>query len=112
MHGDAPMTAPKVYKNFIGGEWVESASGRLLDNLDPANGHELVGRFQNSDRRDIDNAVSAANEAYRKWRLTPAPKRGEILFRAGRILQDRKEALAEQMTREMGKVLEESRGDV
>src|SRR5207249_11471455 len=74
--------------------------------------HELVGMFQKASARDVDHAVSAAKEAYRTWRLVPAPKRGEILFRAARILHERKEALAEQMTREMGKVMEETRGDV
>src|SRR5207237_7605488 len=53
-----------------------------------------------------------AKEAYKSWRLVPAPKRGEILYRAARLLLERKEGLAGQMTREMGKVLEEARGDV
>jgi alpha-ketoglutaric semialdehyde dehydrogenase len=106
------MATPKVYKNFIRGEWVESATGQVFENLNPANRHELLGQFQQSDCRDVDHAVSAAKEAYRTWRLVPAPKRGEILFRAGSTLRERKEALAEQMTREMGKVMEETRGDV
>src|SRR6266849_3350462 len=105
--GGKSMATPKVYKNFIRGEWVESATGQVFENLNPANRHELLGQFQQSDSRDVDRAVSAAKEAYRTWRLVPAPKRGEILFRAARILHERKEALAEQMTREMGKVMEE-----
>src|SRR6266566_2718995 len=106
------MAPPKVYKNFIDGEWVESASGNAFDNVNPANRHELVGMFQKSNAQDVEMAVEAAREAYKSWRLVPAPKRGEILFRAARLLVERKETLAEQMTREMGKVLEETRGDV
>jgi len=106
------MAPPKVYKNFIDGEWVESTSGNTFDDINPANRHELVGMFQKSNARDVEMAVAAAKEAYKAWRLVPAPKRGEILFRAARLLLESKETLAEQMTREMGKVLEETRGDV
>src|SRR5947208_12638789 len=106
------MAPPKVYKNFIDGEWVESSGGNAFDNVNPANRHELVGMFQNSNAQDVQMAVEAAREAYKSWRMVPAPKRGEILFRAARLLVERKETLAEQMTREMGKVLEETRGDV
>src|SRR5207245_5626271 len=106
------MAPPKVYKNFIDGEWVESTSGNTFDDINPANRRELVGMFQKSNAQDVEMAVEAAKEAYKSWRLVPAPKRGEILFRAARLLVERKETLAEQMTREMGKVLEETRGDV
>ncbi len=106
------MSPPKIYKNFINGEWIESVSGRALDNLNPANRHELIGMFQKSTQADVDHAVAAAKEAYKTWRLVPAPKRGEILFRAARLLLERKETFAEQMTREMGKILVETRGDV
>src|SRR5438093_5312804 len=106
------MAPPKVYKNFIGGEWVESTSRNTFDDINPANRHELVGTFERSNARDVEMSVAAAKEAYKAWRLVPAPKRGEILFRAARLLLESKEMLAEQMTREMGKVLEETRGDV
>jgi aldehyde dehydrogenase (NAD+) len=106
------MTPPKVYKNYINGEWVSSASGHVFDNLNPADKRELVGVFQKSGQQDVQNAVQAAKEAYKSWRLTPPPKRGEILYRAARLLVERKEVYAEQMTREMGKVLDETRGDV
>ena len=106
------MAPPKVYKNYINGEWVSSASGHTFDNINPANRHELVGIFQKSNQQDVDTAIQAAKEAYKSWRLTPPPKRGEILYRAARLLVERKEAYAEQMTREMGKILEETRGDV
>ena len=106
------MAPPKVFKNYINGEWVTSADGHTFDNLNPANRRELVGVFQKSGRQDVQNAIQAAKEAYKTWRTTPPPKRGEILYRAGRLLVERKEEYAEQMTREMGKVLEETRGDV
>ena len=106
------MAPPRVYKNFINGEWIESASGHTFENINPANKHELVGIFQKSTREDVEAAVAAAKKAYRTWRMIPPPKRGEILFRTARILAERKEQFAEQMTREMGKILTETRGDV
>jgi alpha-ketoglutaric semialdehyde dehydrogenase len=106
------MAPPKIYKNFINGEWVESVTGEAFENVNPADRNELVGMFPKSNSEDVANAVAAAKEAYKSWRLMPAPKRGEILFRAARLLHERKETLAEQMTREMGKVLAETRGDV
>ncbi|CAN5802351.1 aldehyde dehydrogenase family protein [soil metagenome] len=100
-----------VFKNFIGGEWIESATGATFERRNPATG-ELVGRFTESDGRDVDAAVAAAKKAYASWRLYPAPRRGEILFKAARILEDRKERFAREMTEEMGKVLDEARGDI
>jgi len=101
----------KVYKNYINGEWVESVSGETYENRNPADKRELIGLFQKSDSRDVDAAITAAAEAYDEWRLTPAPKRGEILFKAAQLLKDRKEEIARDMTREMGKILKETRGD-
>jgi acyl-CoA reductase-like NAD-dependent aldehyde dehydrogenase len=108
----ATAAAPRVFKNFINGEWVESRSGKAYENRNPANTDELVGMFVASANEDVDAAVEAAAEAYKKWRLVPAPKRAEILFRAAELLVERKEAFAKDMTREMGKVLAETRGDV
>jgi alpha-ketoglutaric semialdehyde dehydrogenase len=103
---------PKVFKNYINGEWVESASGRAFENRNPADTDELVGMFPLSEAEDVDAAVDAAAEAFQPWRLTPAPKRAEILYRAAETLVRRKEDLAQDMTREMGKPLMETRGDV
>lgn len=100
------------FLNFIGGEWVESANGEYFENRNPANPSELIGLFPQSDKRDVEAAVEAAERAFDAWRLTPAPKRAEILYRAGQILVERKEECARDMTREMGKVLKETRGDV
>ncbi len=103
------MTA--ALRNYIGGEWVESASGETFDVFNPATG-EIMATGTASKAVDVDRAVRAARAAYDKWRLYPAPKRGEILYRAGEIMVARKEELAREMTREMGKVVAESRGDV
>ena len=108
----ATAVAPRVYKNFINGEWVEASGGKAYENRNPANTDELVGMFVSSSAEDVDAAVSAAKEAYKSWRLVPAPKRAEILFRAAEMLVQRKEEFSRDMTREMGKVLAETRGDV
>ncbi len=101
-----------TYKNHIAGEWVAAASGRTFEDRNPANREEVLGVFPRSDAADVERAVAAAQAAYRSWRLVPAPRRAEIVFRAGEILVRRKEELARLMTREMGKVLAEARGDV
>jgi acyl-CoA reductase-like NAD-dependent aldehyde dehydrogenase len=106
------MSEPTVYKNLIDGQWVASASGRTTENRSPADTRDLIGIFQESDERDVNAAVDAAQRAYATWRLVPAPKRGEILFKAAQILVERKEAYARDMTREMGKILKETRGDI
>jgi alpha-ketoglutaric semialdehyde dehydrogenase len=108
----ATASAPKIFKNFINGEWVEARGGKVIEDRNPANTEELVGMFPASGPEDVDQAVEAAKAAYKKWRLMPAPKRAEILFHAAEILVARKEDYAREMTREMGKVLAETRGDV
>src|SRR3981189_3021995 len=108
----ATAVAPRMFKNFINGEWVESRSGKAYENRNPANTDELIGMFVSSREEDVDAAVDAAKEAYKTWRLVPAPKRAEILFRAAELLVKRKEEFSRDMTREMGKVLAETRGDV
>jgi alpha-ketoglutaric semialdehyde dehydrogenase len=102
----------KTYLNLIGGQFVPARSGKTFPNVNPARLDDVVGDFQASGPEDVDHAVKAAAEAFRSWRLTPAPKRAELLLRAGRLLQERKEQYARDMTREMGKVLVETRGDV
>jgi acyl-CoA reductase-like NAD-dependent aldehyde dehydrogenase len=108
----ATAVAPRLFKNFINGEWVESRSGKAYENRNPANTDELIGMFVSSTEEDVNAAVDAAKEAYKTWRLVPAPKRAEILFRAAELLLQRKEDFSKDMTREMGKVLAEARGDV
>ena len=108
----ATAVRPTVLKNFINGEWVDSSSGLAFEDRNPANTRELVGLFPRSTAEDVDAAVLAAAAAFEPWRLTPAPRRAEILYRAAETLVKRKDELARDMTREMGKVLAEARGDV
>ncbi len=103
---------PREYQNFINGEWIAPKSGKTIENRNPANTDELIGVFPDSGQDDVSAAVDAACNAYKNWRLFPAPKRGEILFRVAELLVKRKEELSRDMTREMGKVLAETRGDV
>jgi alpha-ketoglutaric semialdehyde dehydrogenase len=104
-------TPARTFQNFIGGEWVDAAGGETFESLSPATG-EAIGTFPRSGPEDVDRAVEAAKEAYRSWRLVPAPKRGEIVFRFAALVAEHKQELAELMTREMGKVLAEAGGDV
>ena len=105
-------TAQAVFENFIDGTWSASSSGALFENRNPANHDDLIGVFQESTADDAVRAIAAAERAYADWRLVPAPRRAEMLFRAAQLVADRKEQFARDMTREMGKVLEETRGDV
>src|SRR5919206_4878090 len=104
-------TETKSFKNLIGGEWVDAASGETFESVSPATG-ETLGVFPRSTAEDVDRAVDAAKAAFEDWRLVPAPKRGEILFRFAQLLAEEKDELAELMSREMGKVLPEAGGDV
>ena len=106
------MTEAKNYRNFIDGEWVESAGREEFEDRNPADRSEVVGTFQSSSQADVDAAVDAARRAARRWRQVPAPKRAEYLFRMGELLVKRKEEYAREMTREMGKPMKEARGDV
>jgi alpha-ketoglutaric semialdehyde dehydrogenase len=108
----AANAVSRIHKNFINGEWAEARQGRTFEDRNPANSAELVGIFPSSTKEDVDDAVDAAKAAYRKWRLFPAPRRAEILYRTAETLVKRKEDLARDMTREMGKPLSETRGDV
>src|SRR6476619_5949378 len=102
----------RVFKNYIDGEWVEASTGETFENRNPADTRDLVGIFQKSSREDVNAAVDAAKRAFTTWGLVPAPRRAEIVFRAAEILIERKEDYSRDMTREMGKVLAETRGDV
>ena len=108
----ANRSRTKTYQNYIGGRWVPSAGGEWIENLNPADTRDVVGRFPRSTEEDVDRAVTAAADAFDHWRRTPAPRRAEILFRLGEILIRNKDVYAADMTREMGKVLKETGGDV
>lgn len=102
----------KTFLNYIGGRWSKPEGGHFFEDRNPADTTELIGRFPESTAADVEKAVTAAEKAYPSWRLVPAPKRGDIILRAGLLLEKHKEELARLMTREMGKVLKEARGDV
>lgn len=108
----ATQIATRTFHNFIAGEWLEPLSGEYIENRNPAHRDEIIGLFPRSGADDVDQAVAAAAEAYRTWRAVPAPRRAEILFRAAQILVEKKQIFATDMTREMGKVLLETGGDV
>ncbi len=100
------------FQNLINGKWVDAKSGRTYESKNPANWNDVVGIFPKSNKEDVDEAVKAARAAFEKWRLVPAPARGDILRKIGDMLVQHKEELSREMTREMGKVLTETRGDV
>ncbi|MFQ3662312.1 MAG: aldehyde dehydrogenase family protein [Chloroflexaceae bacterium] len=106
------MSTERIFKNFIGGEFVASRSGRTYERRNPADRRELVGIFQDSNADDVNDAVAAAKAAFPGWRRVPAPRRGEILLRAAELLQSRKERYSRDLTREMGKPLFEAGGDI
>jgi len=106
------MAKVKTYKNFINNKWVVSKTGRTFDNINPADTRINLGRFQKSDKSDVNAAVAAAKEAFKTWRLVPAPKRAEILFQIADRIVANKEKFSRQMTQEMGKIIAETRGDV
>lgn len=99
------------FRNFIAGKWVDSGSQGTLQNINPADTTDIVGDFPQGGQEEVNEAVAAAKEEYKRWRLVPAPKRAEIIRRAGDILTERKEEISRLMTREMGKVIAETRGD-
>ncbi len=101
-----------TYRHFIAGEWCESTSGATFESRNPADTRDVIGRFQQGTAADVGMACRAAVNALPMWRRTPAPKRGEILYAFGALMAQHKERLARAMTREMGKVLSEARGDV
>jgi aldehyde dehydrogenase (NAD+) len=106
------MNEAPVFGNLIGGEWVPARSGRTFTSVSPADRDDVVGAFPRSGAEDVADAVAAARRAFPGWRATPQPARGDLLRRAAQLLRERTEDLARLMTREMGKVLLEARGDV
>jgi acyl-CoA reductase-like NAD-dependent aldehyde dehydrogenase len=103
---------PDKFKNFINGEWIDSPGGETFENRNPAKTDDLIGLFPSSTKGDVDKAAKAARDAFGKWRLVPAPRRGDVLKVVGDMMLDRKDEIAFEMTREMGKVFDETKGDV
>src|SRR6266699_5669425 len=101
-----------IYRNFIGGKWTESSSSRTVNNVNPANTDDVIGTVRQATREEARAAVDAASEAFQSWRRTPAPSRGKIVAKAARLMEEAKEELAQILTREEGKTLSESRGEL
>jgi aldehyde dehydrogenase (NAD+) len=108
----SPTDDAPSHGNFIDGAWCPAVSGATFTSRNPADERDIVGTFAASDAADVACAVAAGVRAYPAWRATPAPRRGEILYRFGALLAEHKERLSRHLTREMGKVLDEARGDV
>src|SRR2546421_7276544 len=101
-----------TYRNFINGQWIESESPRTVENVSPSNTDDVLGTIRQATRDEARRAVEAASEAFRAWRATPAPTRGRIVARAARLMEENKEELAQLLTREEGKTIAESRGEL
>jgi len=106
------MSESRVFQNFIGGEFVDSSSGKTFERRNPADQRDLVGVFPDSNAEDVQAAVAAAKAAYPAWKKVPAPRRGEILLRAAELLLAHKDRYSHDLTREMGKPLFEAGGDI
>ncbi len=102
----------KTFKNFVGGDWVPPIGGEYFENTNPADVGDVIGRFPLSGPQDVERAVESARRGFEIWRATPAPARGDVLRRVGDLMTTRKDEIADLMTREMGKPLTETRGDV
>ncbi|MEO8041981.1 MAG: aldehyde dehydrogenase family protein, partial [Acidobacteriota bacterium] len=101
----------RVFKSFIDGKWIDSASGRTAPNINPANIDDVIGTIELASRDEARTAMEAAYNAFRQWKHTPAPARGRIVARAARLMEERKEELSQAITREEGKTISEARGE-
>ena len=102
----------KTFKNFIAGNWADPSTGEFFDNRNPADWSDVIGKFPLSGVEDVNRAVASAQKGFAAWRATPAPARGDVLRRVGDLMSQRKDEIADLMTREMGKPLQETKGDV
>ncbi|HUI88159.1 MAG TPA: aldehyde dehydrogenase family protein [Anaerolineales bacterium] len=99
------------FQNYVDGKWVRGHNGITFDTINPAT-EEVLAQIQAAGIADVDSAVESATNAFKRWRLMSAPLRGELLFKVGDILKQKKEELACLLTQDMGKVIAEARGDV
>src|SRR3954469_15757133 len=102
----------KAFRNFVAGKWVDAASGATFENRNPADWNDVIGTFPRSRAEDVERAVASAQRGFALWSRTPAPLRGDVLRKTGDIMPSQKEEIADLMPREMGKPLQETRGDV
>src|SRR5687768_18220212 len=99
-------------KNYIGGEWKDSAASKRIKDVNPADTHEVVAEAPSSTAAEAAEACEAARKAFPGWRNTPAPVRGQLLYRVQRRMEERKNEIAEALTREEGKTISEARGEL
>ncbi|WP_088006849.1 alpha-ketoglutaric semialdehyde dehydrogenase GucD [Indiicoccus explosivorum] len=104
-------TEVQTYLNYINGEWKASDTGKTSESLNPSNSEEVLGKFQMSSANDLDEAVSAASAAQKKWRKLSGKERGDFLFKVADVLESKTEYVAEAMTKEMGKTFAEAKGE-
>src|SRR5579863_4958578 len=112
MSSVVPVTESIPCPNYVDGQWVTSRSGQSLERRNPADDRDLIGRVPLSSREEVDEAIEAASRAFPAWRDTPAPVRGKIILRAARLLEEQRDEVARLLTREEGKTLAESAGEV
>src|SRR5829696_7162741 len=103
--------AAETFGNYIAGEWRPASSGETIENRNPADRDEVVGRFASSGAEDVDAAIGAAVEAYRTWRFSSPMTRANILHKAANILESRIPEVGRELTREEGKTLKEGIGE-
>ena len=101
-----------TYRSFINGKWIESASGKAVPNINPADTRDIIGEAQHCTRGEARSAIEAAYAAFKSWKRTPAPARGKILTKVARLMEEHKEELAQLLSREEGKIISEARGEV
>jgi alpha-ketoglutaric semialdehyde dehydrogenase len=101
----------QTYYNYINGEWTDTSAEETYASINPANKYEVVGQTQNSNREDLDRAVSAAKSAKKSWRKLSGAQRGDFLFKAAEMIEKRMDEIAQTMTREMGKTFPEAKGE-
>ena len=101
-----------IYRSFINGKWIDTASGKSIPNINPANTNDIIGTAQLCTREEAKSAVEAAYNAFKGWKNTPAPARGRIIAKMARLMEEHKEELAQILTREEGKTIAESRGEL
>lgn len=101
-----------IYRSFIDGKWIDSASGKTIPNINPADTSDVIGEAQLCTREEARSAVEAAYNAFKGWKRTPAPARGRILTVMSRLMEQHKEEIAQILTREEGKTISEARGEV
>ena len=102
----------QVFQNFINGAWVSTKSGQTAQSTNPADLKDVVGEFQKSTAEDAQVAIASANAAKERWAGASGLARGQFLLKAAAYLEKNAEEYAQAITREAGKAILESRGEV